>query len=277
MRVSRARSSDDANSVESSRKFLFEFVKYKMLTRKSEKNTRSAFDFLHNPLPHDFLHNPTFHYATTFFCCLQVSYETSLREAKRALDEHSEKLQSGSVAVAKHNSVAARVSMLLSRMSNDLSKECERQGAWGVVGKGTGARLVQNGQPLSRNQIIGTDGSVKVTSLVTHDKVTGLLVPTSSAKMQLGNGDIVAVPNDFFVHPQTGRVMPIQGNVAFDTNASKLVVIVDSATGAHFTTFNLCLAHVFQLLSLLQERSVPVPTDSYPTCLSLATNRRAPP
>ena len=89
------------------------------------------------------------------YIVLQVTYETALREAKRALDEHAEKIQQQTVTAEKHNSLAARAGVLLGRVSAELTKECERQGAWGVVGKGTGARLMQNGQVLNRNQIIG--------------------------------------------------------------------------------------------------------------------------
>lgn len=49
--------------------------------------------------------------------------------------------------------------------------------------------------------------------------------------MKLGNGDVREIPPDFFLHPQTGHVMPIHGNVAYDSVASKLVPIVDTATG----------------------------------------------
>ena len=192
----------------------------------------------------------------------QVAYETALREAKRALDEHAEKLQRNAVGADRHSTVAARVGILVGRVSSELTKECERQGAWGVVGKGTGGKLMQNGQALSRSQIIGesmcmyvlhvqavgvssmffwcyilcnaiftgTDGSVKV-SAVTQDKVTGLLIPNKGSKMQLANGDVKEIPSGFFLHPQTGRVLPINGNVAYDNVASKLVFIVDSATG----------------------------------------------
>lgn len=41
----------------------------------------------------------------------------------------------------------------------------------------------------------------------------------------------MAVPPDFFLHPQTGRVMPIAGNVAYDPASSTLVLTTDSCTG----------------------------------------------
>lgn len=41
-------------------------------------------------------------------------------------------------------------------MSGELTKECERLGAWGVLGEGTGGVLVDNNNtPLDKDQLIG--------------------------------------------------------------------------------------------------------------------------
>ena len=63
------------------------------------------------------------------------------------------------------------------------------------------------------------------------DHVTGLLVPTAGALIRLASGEAVAAPHHSFVHPRTGRVLPIAGNVAFDAATSKLVVVADFAEG----------------------------------------------
>ena len=73
--------------------------------------------------------------------------------------------------------------------------------------------------------------NVRMTSVVKHDSVTGLIIPQGGAKMKLANGDVTEVPPDFFMHPQTGRVLPIHGNIAYDILSSKLVFTIDSATG----------------------------------------------
>ena len=77
----------------------------------------------------------------------------------------------------------------------------------------------------------GPDLSIRDKKLIHSDKVTGLLIPNPGAEMVLANGQTMDVPPEFFLHPQTGRVLPIQGNVAFDPMTSKLVFTVDSATG----------------------------------------------
>ena len=63
------------------------------------------------------------------------------------------------------------------------------------------------------------------------DNVTGLIVPNEGTQMQISSGHLVDIPANFFVHPQTGRVLPVHGNVAYDIVTSKLIFTVDSATG----------------------------------------------
>ena len=50
-----------------------------------------------------------------------------------------------------------RVGALLARMSNEVSAECQRIGAWGVLGQATGARLMapESNMPLVKEQLFG--------------------------------------------------------------------------------------------------------------------------
>ena len=73
--------------------------------------------------------------------------------------------------------------------------------------------------------------SIRAKDLLRVDKLTGFIVPKEGAMMRLATGDIVDVPPEFFVHPQTGHVLPIHGNVSYDALSSKLVFTTDSATG----------------------------------------------
>ena len=90
-------------------------------------------------------------------------FEAALREATRILSEHTEKLQreqlvrDGEFDEVVHRSIAARVGVLLHRMSDELSRECERLGAWGVLGQATGARLVRptDSHPMAIHELIG--------------------------------------------------------------------------------------------------------------------------
>ena len=71
----------------------------------------------------------------------------------------------------------------------------------------------------------------KSSSLVETDKSTGLLKARSGTSMITSHGQTLPVPTDNFIHPQTGNVLPVQGNVAFDPLTSRLVFVVDYATG----------------------------------------------
>lgn len=77
----------------------------------------------------------------------------------------------------------------------------------------------------------GPDGSLRVPAAVHCDPVTGLIKPNSQSHMLLSSGHTMAVPPDYFIHPQTGRVLPIVGNVAYDPVSSTLVFTTDLCTG----------------------------------------------
>ncbi|XP_037632372.1 uncharacterized protein si:dkey-103g5.4 [Sebastes umbrosus] len=117
-------------------------------------------------------------------------------------------------------------------MGELVSAECQRQGAWGFLGEGTGAKLLcpDTGAVLTKDHIFGPDGSLRVCRALHCDSVTGLVRPNAHSHMLLSSGHTVAVPPEFFLHPQTGRVMPIAGNVSYDPASSTLVFTTDSCT-----------------------------------------------
>lgn len=77
----------------------------------------------------------------------------------------------------------------------------------------------------------GPDGSLRTCKALDCDSVTGLIRTNTYSLMLLNSGHTLAVPPDFFLHPHTGRVMPIAGNVAYDPASSTLVLTTDSCTG----------------------------------------------
>lgn len=74
--------------------------------------------------------------------------------------------------------------------------------------------------------------------------MTGLIRPKAHSRMLLSSGHTMTVPPDFFLHPHTGRLMPIAGNVAYDPTSSALVLTTGTCTGntsrscATFRKFN---------------------------------------
>ncbi|KAM6933261.1 uncharacterized protein FYW49_001628 [Xenentodon cancila] len=126
-----------------------------------------------------------------------------------------------------------KLTSLVDEMGELVSAECHRQGAWGLLGEGTGAKLLcpDTGAVLTKSDIFGPDGLLRLSRALHCDPVTGLIRPNAHSHMLLSNGHTMAVPPDFFVHPQTGRVMPIAGNVAYDPTSSTLVLTTDLCTG----------------------------------------------
>lgn len=86
---------------------------------------------------------------------------------------------------------------------------------------------------------VGPDLSLCAPDLIEMDPKTGLIVPKPNTKMLVADGRVIDIPSNHFVHPQTGRVLPIQGNVAFDPITSKLVFTADSATGTYTVVIQL--------------------------------------
>ncbi|CAG6003331.1 unnamed protein product [Menidia menidia] len=133
----------------------------------------------------------------------------------------------------QHQIVTEKLMSVMEDMGELLSAECHRQGAWGLLGEGTGAKLLcpDSGTVLTKDDIFSPDGSLCLSRVVHCDSVTGLVHPNAHSHMLLSSGHSMAVPPDFFVHPQTGRVMPIAGNVAFDPTSSTLVPTTDLCSG----------------------------------------------
>lgn len=75
------------------------------------------------------------------------------------------------------------------------------------------------------------DGSVRACDAVHVDPLTGLIQPNSNAHMLLASGHSMPVPPDFFLHPQTGKLLPVAGNVGFDPASSTLVFTADACVG----------------------------------------------
>ncbi|XP_062417626.1 uncharacterized protein LOC119229096 [Pungitius pungitius] len=152
-------------------------------------------------------------------------FTAQLRECTRLLSKvYNNDLQQNSTR---------RLTSLVAEMGELVSAECQRQGAWGFLGEGAGAKLLcpDSGTVLTKDHIFGPDGSMRPCRALHWDSVTGLLRPNARSHMLLSSGHTVAVPPDFAINPQTGRVMPIAGNVAYDPTSSTLVFTTDSRTG----------------------------------------------
>jgi hypothetical protein len=110
--------------------------------------------------------------------------------------------------------VNAKVDALLQDMTVEVTSECQRRGTWALLGQMTGAQLcTAEGEALRYNDIFDADGNILSDDLVELDPHTGLFVPRDGAcnMMLADNFTVVPIPADFFVHPKTAKVMPIEG------------------------------------------------------------------
>ncbi|XP_067362811.1 uncharacterized protein [Channa argus] len=158
-------------------------------------------------------------------------FTTHLRECTRLLSKVYHNNQP-SCELHQQNWIQ-RLMSLVDEMGELVSRECQRQGAWGLLGESTGAKLLcpDTGTVLTKDHIFSPDGSLHACQALHCDAVTGLIKANAHILMMLNNGHTLAVPPDFFVHPQTGRAMPIAGNVAYDPASSTLVFTTDLCTG----------------------------------------------
>ncbi|RXM95099.1 hypothetical protein EOD39_17262 [Acipenser ruthenus] len=126
-----------------------------------------------------------------------------------------------------------RLASLLAQMSGEVTRECQRLRAWGVLGDGTGAHLLSSSKAeiLTREDLLAPDGTVRACDVVHVDPLTGLIVPNADAQMLSAGGSPVPVPRDLCVNPHTGKLLPVAGNVAFDPVRSTLVFTADCSAG----------------------------------------------
>lgn len=99
-------------------------------------------------------------------------------------------------------------------MTVEVTSECQRRGAWALLGQVTGAQLCTTEREiLNYNDIFDAEGNLLSDDLLELDARTGLFIPKNGAcnMMLADNFTVVPIPAEFFVHPKTAKVMPIEG------------------------------------------------------------------
>ncbi|XP_046926778.1 uncharacterized protein LOC124505071 [Lynx rufus] len=123
---------------------------------------------------------------------------------------------------------------VLSRLSQAVLQEGHRLKAWGVLGTGTGAELLR---PASAGPQGGAD-DIRV------NPVTKLMVPGPNCAMLPASGHAGSIPPGYFVHPDTGRVLPEAGNLGYDLQGATLVPTTDFGSGGVRTSEAAVLPYV---------------------------------
>ncbi|XP_021231917.1 uncharacterized protein LOC110387733 isoform X3 [Numida meleagris] len=166
-----------------------------------------------------------------------VTFNSALREAMRLAEMLTNKMAcEGSPTTwsqRDYKSLLALIDAASNRMSSIIITESHRLKAWGVLGEGTGAHLLNKAKTriLTKQELVDPNGNARAPDVVSVDPVTGLLTPSPHCAMLLSSQCSGPVPSNHFLHPGTGKVLHVAGNVGYDPIRSRLVCTVDSASG----------------------------------------------
>ncbi|XP_050777458.1 uncharacterized protein LOC127033574 [Gopherus flavomarginatus] len=166
-----------------------------------------------------------------------VLFKSALREAGRLVEVLTEKMACGGNRAMwskpDYQWLLSQIDAASNRMSSAVIKESHRLKAWGVLGDGTGAHLINKDKTrlLTKEELLDSDGCVRAPDTIYMDPITGLLTPNPDCVTLLVNHCPMPVSRDQFLHPETGKVLPVAGNVGYDPVSSKLISAVDSASG----------------------------------------------
>ncbi|XP_042327722.1 uncharacterized protein LOC121932806 isoform X2 [Sceloporus undulatus] len=161
-----------------------------------------------------------------------VAFHSALREATRLAELLADTLSSGEESKSNHHRLLNLIDAASNQMSSLIVKESHRLMLWGILREGTGGQLVNKEKTrlLTKEELVGPDGSVKAHDALHQVATTGLIVPRDDAVMLLANQSMKLIPPDHFLHPGTGKVLPVAGNIGFSPINSKLIPMVDLAS-----------------------------------------------
>ncbi|KAM7337607.1 hypothetical protein ACRRTK_003726 [Alexandromys fortis] len=130
--------------------------------------------------------------------------------------------------------MTSRLDTLLGHLSQTMLQEGHRLKAWGFLGTGTGAELLQ---PASAGPQGGADDIIV-------NPVTKLMVPGPNCMMLPTSGHIGPIPPGYFIHPNTGQVLPEAGHLGYDLLNAALIPTTDSNAGGVRTAAAAILPYV---------------------------------
>ena len=117
---------------------------------------------------------------------------------------------------------------LVEKLKSSVKAQSEKCGVTSVSGKHVGATLVsiETGEIVSKEQLQSAlrNGDE---NLVMKDSATGLLIPGPSTRMKTAGSSSRHIPPRHTINPDTGHVVPIEGNLCFDVVSNSLVFTCD--------------------------------------------------
>jgi len=147
--------------------------------------------------------------------------------------EHGNQGHTGKLFKAK----LSHVNFIVKALDEEHVLECKRRGSLCALREASfmGGVLVTPGtlDPMPMHKLIMRDGPLRdqlfESDVIARDENTGLFLLNKGQRMILSDKKtIVDVPNGFFVHPQTARLLPIEGSVAYHALTRRFVTTVDA-------------------------------------------------
>ncbi|XP_074783290.1 uncharacterized protein LOC141970574 [Athene noctua] len=166
-----------------------------------------------------------------------VTFNSVLREALKVAEMLTNKVvwegKQTTQPRPDYTSLLAQIDAASSKMSSIITKESHRLKAWGVLGEGMGAHLLNKDKTriITKQELTDSNITSRAPDVVCVDPVTGLLTPYPHCTMLLASQCPGPVPPNHFLHPETGKVLHVAGNIGYDPIRSRLVCAVDSASG----------------------------------------------
>ncbi|XP_023565241.1 uncharacterized protein LOC111815170 [Octodon degus] len=164
-----------------------------------------------------------------------ATFSSALTEAKRLLKaQMGSRPRMSSSDGQSHQGVVPQMDAVLDHLAQTLLQEGHRLKAWGFLGTGTGAELLR---PALADSQAGADD-------IRMNPVTRLLVPGPKCAMLPASGHAGPIPPGYFIHPNTGRVLPEAGHLGYDLLSATLVPTTDSNPGSIRTSEATILPYV---------------------------------
>ncbi|XP_060550987.1 uncharacterized protein LOC117670160 [Pantherophis guttatus] len=165
-----------------------------------------------------------------------VAFNSALRDVVRQVEMLDEVLSGeelGSNSKPEHRRLLSLIEAAIEKLTSMVAKENHRLTQWGLLGEGTGAGLLnkEKTKVLPKDELVEPSGSLKTEEVLHQDLATSLLMPNRDATMIVANRSMKSASPDHFLHPGTGKLLPIAGNVGFDPIKSKLIPMVDLVSG----------------------------------------------
>eukprot|EP01135_Chromosphaera_perkinsii_P005913 Nk52_evm8s371 gene=Nk52_evmTU8s371 len=135
--------------------------------------------------------------------------------------------------------VCDKMDLEIDRTSRQIENEHIRRGVSYEEQHLHGFKICSNGNVISEEKMFSGGELKEIPNIVEYDSVLGLFIPGPKCEI-FDDGSAKVCPSEYFIHPHTGRALPLQCYSALDPVNMKLVTNVNSrfnATGGQLIPF----------------------------------------